>query len=75
MKGIEDDDVQAYYQYMVKIAILLGAEPEQARKELREALEFEILLSNVRFSSFPKLLMNLFCGKSPNRPYTGSLRT
>ncbi|CAG0895469.1 unnamed protein product [Darwinula stevensoni] len=43
---VDDDDVQAYYHYMVKIAVLLGAEPERARKELREALEFEILLSN-----------------------------
>jgi len=31
----------------VDLAILLGADPDTARKDLREALEFEIKLANV----------------------------
>lgn len=51
-KGFDDEIVQAYYAYMVDIAIILGADPDRARKELRESLEFEIKLANVNPFSF-----------------------
>lgn len=45
IKGFEDKDVQHYYRYMVEIAVLLGAKKDQAEKELRESLQFEIDLA------------------------------
>lgn len=50
-KGFDEKIVQAYYKYMVDIAVILGADPDRARRELKESLEFEIKLANV---SFPK---------------------
>jgi len=49
-KGFDDKLVQAYYRYMVDIAVILGANRERARTELKESLEFEIQLANVSFS-------------------------
>lgn len=46
-KGFDEKIVQAYYKYMVDIAVILGADPDRARKELKESLEFEIKLANV----------------------------
>jgi hypothetical protein len=56
-KGFNDSDVQAYHKYQIDMAILLGANREMAEKDLKEALEFEMQLSNVSqralyFSSF-----------------------
>ncbi|XP_011689069.1 PREDICTED: membrane metallo-endopeptidase-like 1 [Wasmannia auropunctata] len=51
LKGFYDKIVQAYYKYMVDIAIILGANPDRAHIELKESLEFEIKLANV---SLPK---------------------
>ena len=44
IKGFDDDDVQAYYNYMVNIAVLLGADREKAREEMKEALMLELKL-------------------------------
>ncbi|XP_011705205.1 PREDICTED: membrane metallo-endopeptidase-like 1, partial [Wasmannia auropunctata] len=44
--GFYDKIVQAYYKYMVDIAVILGANPDRARIELKESLEFEIKLAN-----------------------------
>ncbi|XP_014481617.1 PREDICTED: neprilysin-11 isoform X1 [Dinoponera quadriceps] len=46
-KGMDEKIVQEYYKYMVDIAVILGAEPERAKKELKESLEFEIKLANI----------------------------
>ncbi|CAL1682614.1 unnamed protein product [Lasius platythorax] len=46
-KGFDEKIVQAYYNYMVDIAVILGANPDRARKELKESLEFEIKLANI----------------------------
>ena len=35
----------SYYNYMVNVAVLLGAERSVAEKELRESLQFEIKLA------------------------------
>lgn len=37
----------AYHKYMTQIAIILGADPETASKEMQDVLKFEILLANV----------------------------
>lgn len=47
VKGLDDRIVNAYYRYMVDIAVLFGANKEVAEKELLESLNFEIKLANV----------------------------
>ena len=37
---------QAYLRYMVDVAVLLGAEPDFAEREMRAVLDFEIQLAN-----------------------------
>ncbi|CAK9798490.1 Nep2 [Anthophora plagiata] len=46
-KGFEDKIVQAYYSYMVDIAVILGANKTVAKSELRESLDFEMKLANI----------------------------
>lgn len=46
-RGFSDKLVQAYYEYMVDIATLLGADRARAEVELKESLQFEIKLANV----------------------------
>lgn len=46
-RGPTDKLVQAYYDYMVDIATLLGADKARAEVELKESLHFEIALANV----------------------------
>jgi len=47
IKGVEDKDVQAYYQYMVDTAVFLGAEQQVAEHEMKKALEFELKLAEI----------------------------
>lgn len=47
MKGVEDPIVKAYHEYMVDLAVILGAERTRAEAELFESLNFEIALANV----------------------------
>ncbi|XP_069975809.1 neprilysin-2-like isoform X2 [Penaeus vannamei] len=51
LKGFNDSDVQAYYNYQISMAELLGADRETAERELKESLEFEIQIANY---SLPK---------------------
>ena len=39
--------VQAYFDYMLDVANLMGADPELAAKEMKEVLNFEIQLANI----------------------------
>ncbi|KAG0730216.1 Neprilysin-2 [Chionoecetes opilio] len=41
LKGFNDTDVQAYYNYQVSMAVLLGANRTTAEKDLKESLEFD----------------------------------
>ncbi|XP_066258701.1 neprilysin-2 isoform X4 [Euwallacea similis] len=50
-KGMGDKLVKAYYDYMVDIAVLFGAERERATKELMDSLEFEMKLANISLPS------------------------
>ena len=45
INGLEDHDVASYYNYMVNVAVLLGADRETASRELKESLLFEIELA------------------------------
>ncbi|XP_011149286.1 neprilysin-2 isoform X2 [Harpegnathos saltator] len=47
IKGLDEKIVQEYYKYMVDIAVILGADPQRAKTELKESLEFEIKLANI----------------------------
>jgi len=46
-KGFEDKIVKAYYDYMVDMAVIYGAERSRAERELKESLEFEMKLANI----------------------------
>lgn len=63
-KGLNDKIVKAYYNYMVDIAVIYGADRSRAESELMDSLNFEIALANVNrnlFSIFlpPILKLNL----------------
>jgi len=47
IKGFEDKDVQAYYQYMIDMAVLLGAEQQEAEAEMKKSLELELKLAEM----------------------------
>ena len=53
LNGIEDKDVTAYLEYQIGLAVLLGANPERARKEQTAVVEFEIQLAEV---AIPKII-------------------
>lgn len=52
INGLDDDAVKAYYKFMVENAIVFGANRSQAENEMKEALEFEIKLANVKIYFF-----------------------
>ena len=39
--------MDAYYKYLVDIAVILGANRDRAVKEIHESIEFEMQLANV----------------------------
>lgn len=47
LKGINESVVHAYYDYMVDLARMLGADQAKAKEELMKVLEFETNLANV----------------------------
>ncbi|XP_039280391.1 neprilysin-2 [Nilaparvata lugens] len=47
VKGLSDKLVAAYYDYMVDIAVLYGADKNVAKTELKKSLDFEINLANM----------------------------
>lgn len=51
LKGLNDSDVQAYLEYQVSLAELLGADRTTAETQLSESLQFEIQIANF---SLPK---------------------
>lgn len=46
-KGTENEHVDAYFSYMVDVALLFGANITLAASELKSALEFEIALAKI----------------------------
>ena len=47
LRGLNDSDVQAYLEYQVSLAELLGANRTDAMEQLTESLKFEIKIANV----------------------------
>ena len=48
--GFDDENVQAYYSYMVDMAVIFGADRFNAELEMKDVLNFEMRLANVRLS-------------------------
>lgn len=55
IKGLENPIVEAYHSYQVDMAVLYGADRKRAEKEMREVLELELALANVKWRNFFKL--------------------
>ncbi|CAH1111368.1 unnamed protein product [Psylliodes chrysocephalus] len=51
IKGFEDKIVKAYYDYMVDLAVLFGADRQKATTELKASLEFEMQLAKISLPS------------------------
>lgn len=49
IKGENDSLVQAYHKFQVDMAVLFGAEREDAESEMKDVLDFEFKLANVIF--------------------------
>lgn len=47
MKGLQHSHVKAYFDYMVDMAVIFGADRTEAEFELLESLRFEIELAKV----------------------------
>lgn len=47
LKNTSDGTLTAYYDYMVAIAALFGADKKEAVREMRDVLDFEIRLASV----------------------------
>lgn len=48
LKGRDDTVVQTYEDFARQVAIFLGAEPERAAREMRQMVDLEVALANVR---------------------------
>jgi len=47
VKGIYEENVRRYYDYMQQVAVLFGADSERAAVEMRDALLFEMKLADI----------------------------
>lgn len=48
IKGLDDKIVAAYHKYQVDMCVLYGAKREDAEIQMKDVLEFEFALANVR---------------------------
>ena len=47
--GFNHPIIQAYYNVLLNVATLLGAEPLAAKREMKDLIEFEMNLASVSF--------------------------
>lgn len=47
LKGNNDTIVRAYHEYMVDVAVIMGADRDRAWTQLNDSLQFEMALANV----------------------------
>ena len=52
VQGLEHDNVKAYLQALVDIAVTFGANRKDAEQELRESVNFEVELARVSGKNF-----------------------
>lgn len=64
LKGNDDPIVKGYHEYMVDVAVFLGADRDRATEQLFESLQFEIELANVSCA-----LLDFIFRKSENEAY------
>lgn len=57
-KGIQDTNVKAYYDFMVDVAVIFGANRSAAEHELLDSLNFEIELAKVFYFHFYFVLVS-----------------
>ena len=65
--GLGHPIMQTYYNLLVNVATLLGADRNRAKREMKELIEFEIELASVciKFNIFQVLfIMELFSTKN-----------
>lgn len=48
LKSSSEGDMEAYHRYMTNVAVLLGADKATASEDLRQVVDFERKLANVR---------------------------
>ena len=48
LKGRDDSILMGYQQFAVDVAVLLGATKDRAQEEMRDVVDFEIQLANVK---------------------------
>ena len=46
--GLNHPIIQSYYNVLINVATLLGADPAKAKKDMKELIEFEMHLADVR---------------------------
>ncbi|XP_054166758.1 neprilysin-2-like [Oppia nitens] len=63
LKGLNDSSVLAYYELMVKSAVLLGADKTVAKKQMKEVLDFETQLANYSLPKEERRNMSLLYNK------------
>lgn len=57
IKGFDDKLVRAYYDYMIDIAVLFGADKNRAIRELKQVVEFEMQLANVSTIYYKRFIL------------------
>lgn len=50
MPYIDDTEIESYYEYMVNVAVKLGAVKEVASSDLQKALQFKLKFRRVSFA-------------------------
>jgi len=50
LKGRDEPALKSYEQYVVNVAVAMGAPRDRAVREIAQMVDFEILLANVSFS-------------------------
>lgn len=60
VKGVENEGVKAYLNFMIENAVLFGGNRTIAEEELKDALEFEIKLAEVRTISHIIRLISIY---------------
>ena len=48
LKGRDDNALKRYEEYVVNVAVAMGASRDRAQTEIAEMIDFEIKLANVR---------------------------
>lgn len=52
LNGFEDEIIKAYYNYLVELAVLFGADKRFAQYEVQTLMFFKQQLANVKIFSF-----------------------